>query len=318
MKCTCEIFSKRAVPVLFTFSFVLSLLLCSFPAEARRLGRFGGRGFSLFRNKSFTKSRGSFPRGYGRSYTRGYGRGFYPGGGFFFFPGFPMFGGGGFGKIFLFAILAFVAFRLYSAWKERSSYEGEDDHRKIDLAIVKIQIGLLGNAIELQNQLNRLAINYPTTNRNNWSRILHEISVLILRNKEYIKYASIDHKNVKKVDQAEAIYDSWLIQERGRAEEGISNVDGKVTGAQLDEKKDGELMAVGQYIVFTILTAISGMKPDKTKSLNLDTLFNRLYHLGSVSVTNIAAVEVLWTPQTKEGVLTEEDIYMQFPNLKIV
>lgn len=49
-----------------------------------------------------------------------------------------------------------------------------------------------------------------------------------------------------------------------------------------------------------------------------DDLKQALQQLGGVSNDRLLALEVLWTPQAEGDVLTNEDVVVQYPDLKLV
>jgi len=292
-------------------------------ALAARGGRIGG---GSFRAPSRTYSA---PRTYapGGGYGGGYSRGYYPGGGFgfpFLFPFFSIGGGAG----GLFSILIFLAVANFLVQSFRRSRSDDDSlgysTENPTISVAKLQVGLLAEARELQADLNTIAQKADTSSTAGLTEVLQESTLALLRHPEYWVYAGSAVQQTR-LEAAEAQFNRLLLSERSKfSGETLSNVNNQLKQASTSSlavaEKGGALAQAegpGEYIVVTLLVGTQG-KLELPKVNSSDDLKLALQQLGGVSSDRLLALEVLWTPQADGDVLTNEDVVLQYPDLKLV
>jgi uncharacterized membrane protein len=293
-------------------------------ALAARGGRIGG---GSFRAPSRTYSA---PRSYapGGGYGGGYSRGYYPGGGGFGFPFLlPIFGFGG-GAGGLFSILIFLAVANFLVQSFRRSRSDDDSlgysAENPTISVAKLQVGLLAEARELQADLNRIAQKADTSSTAGLTEVLQESTLALLRHPEYWVYAGSTVQQTR-LEAAESQFNRLLLSERSKfSGETLSNVNNQLKQASTSSlavaEKGGALAQAegpGEYIVVTLLVGTQG-KLELPKVNSSDDLKLALQQLGGVSSDRLLALEVLWTPQADGDVLTNEDVVVQYPDLKLV
>nr|XP_011465931.1 PREDICTED: uncharacterized protein LOC101305391 [Fragaria vesca subsp. vesca] len=179
--------------------------------------------------------------------------------------------------------------------------------------VVKLQVGLLGTARALQRDLDRIAETADTSNRKGLSYVLTEATVALLRHPDYwiSSYSSVTPNH--NMEDAEKCFNKISIEERAKFdEETLVNLNNKRRKSSTSKNYDGFR---NQYIVVTLLVAIEGKH--KVAAINSsDDLKKALENLGSIPSKNIAAVQVLWTPQQKNDTLSEEELMEDYPLLK--
>ncbi|MBC7972073.1 MAG: DUF1517 domain-containing protein [Verrucomicrobia bacterium] len=314
---------KSWVKALVAIGLVVAL---SFGHADGALAAGGGRiGGGSFRAPSRTYSA---PRSYapGGGYSGGYGGG-YGGGGFGLPFLFPVFGiGGGAGG--LFSILIFLAvanFLVQSFRRSRSDDSLGDSMDSSTISVAKLQVGLLAEARELQADLNTIAQKADTSSTNGLAEVLQEATLALLRHPEYWVYAGSTVQQTR-LEAAESQFNRLLIAERSKfSGETLSNVNSQLKQASTSSlavaEKAGALAnqaaGPGEYIVVTLLVGSQG-KLQLPKVNSSDDLRQALQQLGGVSSERLLALEVLWTPQAEGDVLTNEDVIVQYPDLKLV
>lgn len=284
-------------------------------------GRIGGGSFRAPAPRSYSAPRSYAP---GPSYGGGYG-GY--GGGFGFPFLFPVFGiGGGFGG--LFSILIFLAVANFLVQSFRRSRSDDDSlgysAESPTISVAKLQVGLLAEARELQSDLNAIARKADTSSTAGLSEVLQEATLALLRHPEYWVYAGSNVQQTR-LEAAESQFNRLLIAERSKfSGETLSNVNNQLKQASSSSltvaEKAGALAeqaGPGEYIVVTLLVGSQG-KLQLPKVNNSDDLRQALQQLGGVSSDRLLALEVLWTPQAENEVLTTEDVIVQYPDLKLV
>ncbi|MBW4694370.1 MAG: DUF1517 domain-containing protein [Lyngbya sp. HA4199-MV5] len=321
MQKTLRSLMKRWLKAIVAIGLVLTLTFSHADgALAAGGGRIGGGSFRA-PARTYTAPRSYSP---GPGYGGGYG---YPGGGFGFPFLFPVFGiGGGFGG--LFSILIFLAVANFLVQSFRRSRSDDDSlgysAESPTISVAKLQVGLLAEARELQADLNAIARKADTSSTTGLSEVLQEATLALLRHPEYWVYAGSTVQQTR-LEAAESQFNRLLIAERSKfTGETLSNVNNQLKQASSSNlavaEKAGALAeqsAPGEYIVVTLLVGSQG-KLQLPKVNNSDDLRQALQQLGGVSSDRLLALEVLWTPQAENEVLTTDDVIVQYPDLKLV
>ena len=289
-------------------------------------GRMGGGSFRM-PSRSYSAPRTYAPSrgGYGGSYGGGYGGGM----GFPFL--LPFFGfGGGFGG--LFSILIFIAvanflvqsFRRITGNAEEGSLDAGVRGAESQIAVAKVQVGLLASARNLQAELNQLATTADTATATGRADMLQETTLALLRHPEYWAYGTTDSQKTNLL-AAEAKFNQIALGERSKfSAETLSNFNAQIrqANAQTALSEAGgdltNLMATpGEYIVVTLIVGTQG-KLELPKINGEEDLKQALRQIGAVSSDRLLAVEILWTPQANGDTLTSDDVMAAYPNFKVL
>lgn len=311
---------KPVLRTLLVASLAITLVLgnASGALAARSGGRIGG---------------GSFRRpapAYRQPASRPPNGGYYPGGGFGFPFLLPIFGvGGGFGGLFTILIFLAVANFLVQSFRRAGSGGSEgtlgygDGYSNPQYSVASLRVGLLAEARSLQDNLDQIAQRANTGSSEGLALALQETTLALLRNPEYWAYASSETQQAR-LEGAEEGFNRLLMSERSKLqEETLSNVNHQLkqaTNKSLPESDSSQQLLAegpGEYIVVTILAAAQGnLKLPKVNSS--EDLRQALNQLGAVSGQQLAAAEILWTPQAKGDTLTSEEVIAAYPELKLV
>ncbi|MFK8183138.1 MAG: DUF1517 domain-containing protein [Phormidesmis sp.] len=308
------------------FVFALAALLIFSQADGALAARSGGRmGGGSFRapSRTYSAPRSRGPSG-GYGYRGGYG---YGGGGFGFPFLLPFVGFGGFGGLFgIFVTIALVNFIVRSF---RSAGVGEEGFGESytpnpTVSVARLQVGLLAQARELQEDLNRIATTADTGNSAGLSKILQETTLSLLRNPEYWAYADAESDQTKLL-AAEQAFNQLAIAERSKfTGETLSNVNAQISQSQpkkavnsTGELAEAGMEAPGEYIVATILVASQSKL--KLPAINAEEDVRKaISQIGAISSEQLMALEVFWTPQVSGETLTADELIAEYPNLKLV
>ena len=307
---------KRNFSFLFSSVIILSFLLIN-PnlASAASGGRIGGGSFqspSSPRSQNYGGYGGNNFRGYGSSY-RGGGIGF-P----FLLPIFGFGGGGIFGFLILMSIVGVIVNSLKSASNSSSSSNNSIVSQSANptrVTLTQFQIGLLASATEIQLKLRELAFASNTSTSSGLQGVLQDTTLALLRRPELWVYANIETGSVP-FTSAESTFNRISITERSKLKaELTSNYSGQISTSTINESNPGDSDSTNEYIAITILVAT---KKDLrlNNSANNEQITEALRLLGSISSNDLIALEVIWQPDGEGETLREEELIIQYPNLK--
>jgi len=294
---------------------VALLLVVPKPALAASGGRIGG---GSFRSSPMPRSYGGGGGGYGGGgYSRGYGGG---GIGFPFLIPFFGFGGGGlFGFLILMAVVGLFANALRGGGGGGSAIASGDrgpisSYRPDGpVAIAQLQVGLLATARDLQQDLRGLAASADTSSNAGLQRVLQDTTLALLRHPDLWVYASAEVGQVP-FAAAESTFNRLSMTERSKLSREVTS---NVGGQKLDDRPGvaGNADATSDYIAVTVLVASRSrltLKPLKAD----EDLREALRLLGSVSSSDLLALEVIWQPEGAGEVLSTEELLTAYPNLQ--
>jgi uncharacterized membrane protein len=277
---------------------LLSFLLLAPEAFAQRTGgRFGGRGsFTTPRSGSTVNS----PGGYG-------------GGGFFFFPVFGVGGGSIVGGLLLLGILYFVVLRPILAARRNEDDRDYDDTPRTKPGVYTMDVAVSSTAAkDLQKRLEELGVGVDT--QEGLARALRETALALLRRKDEIEGANVTVKEKISVTEAERAFETGVTKARSRYQVDVySSEQGKVrrSEAPADTGKEGIL----EFLVLSFVVGTTQPLSLPAKITDRKTLDEALQALSSVPASQLAALEVVWTPGDPNDSLTRDELMFAFPEL---
>ncbi|MDD1414539.1 DUF1517 domain-containing protein [Dolichospermum sp. ST_con] len=313
-------FLNPLLKTVFILSLVLTLAFshANDALAARSGGRIGGGSFRMPSSRTYAP-RTNMPSGGG--YYAPYGGGF----GFPFL--LPLWGfGGGFGGLFGIIIFFTMANFLVQTFRRVTSGEPEEVSYSSNpsVSVTRLQVGLLAQARDLQPELNRIAETADTNSPEGRSEVLQEASLALLRHPEYWVYAGGGTQQAK-LNSAESQFNRLSLAERSKfSEETLTNVNNQLKAVLSQEALSGEdnptrliSEGPGEYIIVTLLAATLG-KCEIPAINSADDLRQALRQIGSLPSEQLLAIELLWTPQAEGDTLTSDDLFAEYPDLKLV
>ena len=316
---------KGAAKGAAAFALAASLVLAA-PSDALAAKSSGRMGGSSFRSAAPSRSYSSPSSSYSSSSTMSAGPSmtsrsmiaptiFVPMGGY----GYGMGMGYGFGNIVSLAFIAIVLMAFLDNIK--NMFGGDGIQLGGDaIAVVKVQIGLLGMARDLQLDLEKIADKADTSTTEGLHYVLEETVLALLRNPEYCVYGYATSASARGPEEAEDTFNEFSMDERGKlAEETLVNVNSRKrsTSAVKTDKDGDEENGINEYILVTIIAACDGglKLPAVTDSAELRTALKRV---GAIRADALQAVEVIWTPQEEGDTLTEDELLIDYPSLNVL
>ncbi|CAM6083912.1 unnamed protein product [Calypogeia fissa] len=232
--------------------------------------------------------------------------------GYYLGPAYGYGGGFGSGSFLVFVVLGFIAVQAFQSLASGRSDGGLLTTRE-KVSVLKLQVGLLGFARTLQNDLERISDRADTSTSRGLHYVLTETVLALLRQPDMCILGTSFSEVKRGVEAGERRFNQLSLEERGKFdEETLVNVDGNRKRAQEKIRGDG---FSNEYIVVTLLVAADG-------DYNLPAIYDNndlkeaLKKLGSIPADSIQGVEILWTPQDKSDSLTERDLLRNYPLLK--
>lgn len=236
----------------------------------------------------------------------------------------PVFGvpfyGGGYGvgagvpifAIMVMALVAFVAINALAGLFGGDGYQMGGDQ----ISVVSVQVGLLGSARELQEDLNKIADSADTSTPAGLKYVLSETALSLLRNPQYCVYGTTTGQVVNGPEAAEQVFDELSMGERGKfEEETLTNVDARTAAVEAGAAAAAAQGEPNEYILVTVIAAADG-SVQMPELADLSDLKVALKRLGALPATALQAVEVLWTPQQEGDVLTADELLLDYPTLR--
>ena len=316
---------KGAAKGAAAFALAASLVLAA-PSDALAAKSSGRMGGSSFRSAAPSKSYSSPSSSYSSSSTMSTGPSMtsrsviaptivVPMGGY----GYGMGMGYGYGNIVTLAFIAIILLAFLDNIKEMLGGGGVQLGGDA-IAVVKVQIGLLGMARDLQLDLEKIADKADTSTVEGLHYVLEETVLALLRNPEYCVYGYATSTSARGPEEAEDTFNEFSMDERGKlAEETLVNVNSRKRSSSSFTAvgKDGEDGGINEYILVTIIAACDGglKLPAVTDSAELRTALKRV---GAIRADALQAVEVIWTPQEDGDTLTEEELLADYPMLNVL
>jgi uncharacterized membrane protein len=148
-----------------------------------------------------------------------------------------------------------------------------------------------------------------------------------LRHPEYFVYAGSSSEQCK-LEAAESKFNRLSLTERSKfSAETLTNVNNQLRSSAQPvlTNPNGEIEnptqliseGAGKYLVVTLLAATLG-KLEIPPLNNPNDLAQALRQIGSISSEQLLAIEVLWTPQAEGDTLTSDDLFAEYPDLRLV
>ncbi len=283
-------------------------------SQAASGGRMGGGSFrspSMPRTGGFRDS-GGFRGGYGGYRNYGGGMGF-P----FILPFFGFGGGGLFGFLVLMSIAGVLVNALrgnnYSSSINTTSDLGIRNDRPVKM--IQLQVGLLASAKQLQEDLRKIANTADTNSKAGLQKILQETTLALLRQPNLWVYANLEKGEVP-FNTSESTFNRLSMVERSKLKaELTSNIEGQILSINSEESQVGEADSTSEFIAITLLIACQAKSNINTVN-NSDELKESLRIIGSISSSELLALEVIWQPDGEGDVLSAEELVTAYPNLK--
>lgn len=217
------------------------------------------------------------------------------------------------------AIICFIFWLLFSQLFS-SSAQNQRTENKINrerdndrVTISKLQIALSPEASDLQTELSELSLRVDTNTDAGLLELVRESVLLLLRNSAAWTHVDSDSTSLH-IERAESTFDQISLLERSKfSRETLSNVDGTIkTRENQSSHDDRELPA---YVVVTLILGTADDRPLFDKIQTESQLNAALQKLAALRADYLMKFELLWTPQTENEYLTDEELLLEYTNM---
>jgi uncharacterized membrane protein len=285
----------------------------SSPSRSKSSGSPGTKSSTPSRNSTINRSSGSSGSSYSnptysggyRTYSRSSGGGF-------------------FGFIFgLFFIILFVLVPIFLIYKvitglfnrdtshaTTNQINRERDNNKVTIS--KVQVALSPQAENIQKQLSDLSLTVDTDTEEGLLKLMRESVLIILRHDHAWTHVLSSSESFH-IDNAEAAFNKISFIERSKfSSETLSNVDGNIQTIENVNYNRDEIIA---YVVVTLILGTADDRPLFEKINTEEKLKETLLKLASMRSDYLMKFELLWTPQTEDEYLTDEELLMEYSDI---
>jgi len=185
-----------------------------------------------------------------------------------------------------------------------------------DYNAIKLQFALHATADEFRSEIMDLASDLDYDDEDDLKTLVNETSMLLVQNQDYIKYASLkESKSTRNIDSAERDFDSLINEETAKFSKiTFQNRGGNVRNRGLGEDDKPDFMEVDEYFIVSLVIAHANTKLKLNKdNYSWSDYEKALKETGAIASRNIVAAEIIWSPDAKGDILTEDDITTHYP-----
>jgi uncharacterized membrane protein len=192
--------------------------------------------------------------------------------------------------------------------------------------ITRLELGVQAQSrTQLQQHLDQLAQSAALDTEAGLSAFLQEILLSLQRNKESIDYAYLDIKKALAHEAAEASFQAWATEARGKYDREVIRRDELGTrqtqrNVQTESElvdEDGDL-SVAEYFVVTLLVAKEGGPALPTKLQDTHDLGAVITAMQTITARQLMVVEVIWSPSAESDTMSRDDLSLHYPELSLL
>ncbi|MCC0177419.1 DUF1517 domain-containing protein [Waterburya agarophytonicola K14] len=212
--------------------------------------------------------------------------------------------------------LIFVLFHVFrqmfgsnsdSSSKAERKIAQERDNDRVTVSL--LQIVLSSEAQKIQQDLLTLSTRVDTSSDEGLMELMRESALILLRNDLNWTHVLANSHSLD-ISQAEQEFDRLsLIQRSKFSGESFSNIDGVIETRQARNHDESGFPA---YVVVTLLFGTADDNALFAKIHNSETLKEVLLQLSSMREDYLMKFELLWTPQTVDRYLTDEELLIEY------
>jgi uncharacterized membrane protein len=232
-------------------------------------------------------------------------------------------GGGGIGLggvVGLFMLLGVVAlvgkFVLSHLARTRADRSGQaagswDGARYV---VVTCQLAVLASARALHRQLQHDAETASTDTVAGLASALQDVVMALRRSREYWRYGLVQVQGADSLDAAERAFNDAVNRVRAKLSEELRvNLEGvrRQTPMSAGPKTD----EVAEYLVVTLIVATGYAGFTAFQTPTIQDMEATLQRLGTLLTSDLLGLEIIWSPETPDDALTEDELFTEYPEL---
>lgn len=218
---------------------------------------------------------------------------------------------GGF-VFFIFFLPFFKAFSAIFRTQDKTNKKITQERDNDRVTVSMLQVALSFQADNIQQDLSELSLAMKTDTDEGLVELMRESALVLLRNDHAWTHV-LSSSNSLNINQAEETFDKLSFAERSKFNsETLSNVDGKVQTKQSSNSSNDDFLG---YVVVTLILGTADDNPLFTKIHTAESLKEVLLELSSMREDYLMKFELLWTPQTTQEYLTDEELLIEYTNI---
>ncbi len=206
-----------------------------------------------------------------------------------------------------------TTYNTYSTSKSTNSSQTDESYQSL-----KIQFALHSTADYIRDELKTIGEPLDFDDPDDLKKLLKETSNTLINNSDYIKYAfaSLSQKT-KEISKAQEIFEDLTYEESDKlSQETFKKLKGRsVTKQMLSEGNKPYFMEIKEYIVFTIIVTFANYEISILDDYSWRNYKSVLEQITQLISDNLIAVEIIWSPDAENDILTEDDITLYYNNL---
>ncbi len=230
---------------------------------------------------------------------------------------------------YLIALLFIVTFVIVSVivfnWNT-IKYKYEDIRfyfisQKKKYTTLKIQFAFHATIYNLRKEFVEFAEKLNFTEKESLMKLIEKFVDFTEQNNSYIKYGDLmSETDTDSNVMAKITHNAFIqLELKNLNEETYLKIQNhKSLVKQLKEENKPEFTEIKEYIIFTLIVTCKNLKIEKKDDYSYQYYSTILQQLKNIDFPLIQAVDVIWTPDAENDVLTEDDIIQNYNNLKTV
>ena len=183
-----------------------------------------------------------------------------------------------------------------------------------------LQFGIQMQAREIQDTLDAMANKVDTDNEDSLAYAVRTVAQTLETKLEFVEYASVKATENMPLAKAEDQFQLWAGNERAKFNREVVRAgEGGVRHQQKEWKTDGirdedGQFAVAEFFVLSVVLATKGVQIQRTINDHTE-LTALLQAVGSISGSQLVALEVVWSPAARSDAMSRDDMTSRYPTL---
>ncbi len=185
---------------------------------------------------------------------------------------------------------------------------------------LKVQFAFHATIYNLRKEFVEFAEKLNFTEKESLKKLIEKFVDFTEQNNSYIKYGDLKIKTINDSTESEILHEEFIADETDNlSEETYLKIQNhKSLVKQLKEENKPEFTEIKEYIIFTLIVTCKNLKIKNKDDYSYQYYSIILQQLKNIDFSLIQAVDVIWTPDAENDVLTEDDIIQNYNNLKTV
>ncbi|HIK14770.1 MAG TPA: DUF1517 domain-containing protein [Leptolyngbyaceae cyanobacterium M33_DOE_097] len=181
------------------------------------------------------------------------------------------------------------------------------------MTVTRLQVAIAAAESPAQSALTKLTLETDTSTPAGLFDLLQQVTQLLLEQRDTWTHFGASSESFEAIAAAEERFNQLSLQERAKfSAETLTNVDGVVR--QKTEQAEPKTETDG-YLVVTLLLGTAHDAPLFTEVTQVDQMRDRLQTILMLDPAYLLVLEVLWTPQQTDEVLSAAELETYFGDL---